>query len=62
MAKKITLLPSMMLKEDGTEILFDSLSLEERKEFMMQANMKMFAAIGIKARVAERKNKDADLD
>lgn len=59
MAKKeLILLPSVIQQLDGTSIPFDSLTPEERKDFVTQMNIKAFAAIGIKAKVAEKKNKE----
>ena len=58
MAKELVLLPSMIQQPDGTEIPLDSLTPEKRKEFVTQLNIRAFAAIGIKARVAEGKDKE----
>lgn len=55
MAKELTLLPSVIEYPDGTKIPLDSLTPKERKEFVTQMNIRAFAAIGIKAKVADEK-------
>lgn len=48
MAKReLKLLPSIILQPDGSEVLFDSLSPEERRKFIVEANRRAFAAIGM---------------
>ena len=55
---ELNLLPSMIERPDGTEIPLDSLTPIERKEFITNLNIRAFAAIGIKARVADGADKE----